>query len=246
MLLIDSGNSSIKCRLIEEDKTQDRTFDLYKKDGWSLFSQWLARLDVSDIYLASVASTITRQQIVSRLGQYSSARLHHLQTLAQLDGISNGYHDYRQLGVDRWLGVIGASEVVAGDAIIIDAGSAITIDLLSRQQGYLGGVILPGFHCDQERFEQIFPTVDFANLPAAQQLTPGLSTLDCLRPQPAPASIASILCYIDAFLPLLGESADLLLCGQDAQQISTALERPHRTVTDLVFTGMLKQIACLG
>ena len=49
-----------------------------------------------------------------------------------------------QLGVDRWSAIVGAWQRYRSALCIIDAGSALTIDLLSSKGQHFGGIILPG------------------------------------------------------------------------------------------------------
>ncbi|MCV6613524.1 MAG: type III pantothenate kinase, partial [Cellvibrionaceae bacterium] len=57
--------------------------------------------------------------------------------------IHNPYKDYTKLGADRWLAVLAAYELSQGPCLIVDCGSAITVELVS-DQGYIGGYIVPG------------------------------------------------------------------------------------------------------
>ncbi|RKD86062.1 type III pantothenate kinase [Mangrovibacterium diazotrophicum] len=59
--------------------------------------------------------------------------------------IVNRYRTPETLGLDRLAAAIGASTAFPGDPLlIIDAGTAITIDLVSPANEYLGGNISPG------------------------------------------------------------------------------------------------------
>jgi len=247
MLLIDSGNSSIKCRLLQSGIATDRVFDRYRANGLEDFGAYLKTLDVADIYVASVASDEVQLQLLHQLSTHSIAQLKILETLPALDGIKNAYQDYRQLGVDRWLALLGASETCASDSIVIDAGSAITIDLLSKRLGHLGGAILPGFHCDRQRFQGMFPNIDFSTLKTSGHQQPGKSTIQCLHPQESPANSNSLRRFIEQWRNYLSAPVEILLCGQDAALAAASFDEiTYRIVPDLVFTGMLKQIECLG
>ena len=48
-----------------------------------------------------------------------------------------------RLGVDRVLNLIAASKKTENDLIVIDAGTAITVDYLNSKKRHLGGLILP-------------------------------------------------------------------------------------------------------
>lgn len=58
--------------------------------------------------------------------------------------VMNGYSEWQQLGVDRWAAVVGAWHALHTDVCVVDAGTAVTIDLLRADGRHMGGVILPG------------------------------------------------------------------------------------------------------
>ncbi len=54
------------------------------------------------------------------------------------------YQDKESLGIDRLLNAKATAVLYGAPAIIIDFGTALTIDVLSAQTVYAGGLILPG------------------------------------------------------------------------------------------------------
>jgi type III pantothenate kinase len=59
--------------------------------------------------------------------------------------VVNNYGTPETLGKDRLAGVIGARQLLpASDILVIDAGTAITYDLINAEGQYLGGGISPG------------------------------------------------------------------------------------------------------
>ena len=247
MLLIDSGNSAIKCRLLQRGQQQDRRFPVYSDPDFSAFSEYLSLIKTSTIVLACVSVAETRQRIIELVRQYHpDAGFTELTSLPRLNGLRNGYHDFARLGVDRWLAMIALTPLNERDYIVIDAGSAITIDLVSRSQGHLGGAILPGFKTTAQRFRSLFPQVDFAILGSGKIISPGHDTTTCIDMSEAPYSVDGVLNLLNIWQELLLPPYEILLTGHDAALISAQLEHPHRIITDLVFAGMLKQIQLLG
>jgi type III pantothenate kinase len=60
-------------------------------------------------------------------------------------GLRVAYEDPSRLGVDRWLALLAAQgHWGSGSALIVDAGTAVTYDLLHDGGRHLGGLILPG------------------------------------------------------------------------------------------------------
>ncbi|MEN9658121.1 MAG: hypothetical protein RL571_1586 [Pseudomonadota bacterium] len=60
-------------------------------------------------------------------------------------GIHNAYRHLEQQGPDRWAAVLGARSLFPERALVIaSAGTALTVDALTEENEYLGGMILPG------------------------------------------------------------------------------------------------------
>ena len=244
MLLIDSGNSAIKCRVVEQGSTVDEYFPIYLNSELLEFENYLQSISTDIIYLASVSSEQIKQQVISLISA-TGMPFNVMSPLAELGGLKNGYENYEQLGVDRWLTLIAAYDLTRTDVIIIDAGTAIKIELLSRQKGFLGGAILPGFNTSPERFKALFSSIDFNHPDINNSTRPGLSTVACINKQ-FPVSIDSINKILLDWLSLLDKSVTVLLCGKDAALLEHKLTLEHKVVSDLIFKGMLKQIQLLG
>ena len=58
-------------------------------------------------------------------------------------GVQCAYADPARLGVDRWMVVLAAA-ATGRDAIVVDAGTACTVDAVTADGRHLGGLILPG------------------------------------------------------------------------------------------------------
>lgn len=64
--------------------------------------------------------------------------------------IKNLYNNPKQVGQDRLVGAYAACELYGEPAIVIDLGTAITLDVVSEKREYLGGIIVPGIHITAE------------------------------------------------------------------------------------------------
>ena len=68
----------------------------------------------------------------------------------QQAGIVNGYPHAASLGSDRWAALVAAGELFPRQpVIVVDAGTAVTVDLLDGTGLFRGGVIFPGVHAMQ-------------------------------------------------------------------------------------------------
>lgn len=64
--------------------------------------------------------------------------------------IKNCYANPKQVGQDRLVCAYAASELHGYPVIVIDLGTAITLDVVSAKRQYLGGIIVPGIHITAE------------------------------------------------------------------------------------------------
>ena len=59
-------------------------------------------------------------------------------------GVKNLYKNPEQVGSDRLVNARAAHELYGGACIVVDFGTAITIDIVNEKRQYIGGVIAPG------------------------------------------------------------------------------------------------------
>lgn len=59
-------------------------------------------------------------------------------------GVTNGYRDPAQLGADRWAALVATHQEQPANQLVVNAGTALTVDALAADGRFLGGVIAPG------------------------------------------------------------------------------------------------------
>ncbi len=59
-------------------------------------------------------------------------------------GVVNAYAEPARLGPDRWAALVAARRRTQGACCVVDAGTALTFDVLDREGRHLGGLIVPG------------------------------------------------------------------------------------------------------
>lgn len=100
--------------------------------------------DITHIGIASVVPSVN--YIMSKLGEkYFHAPTRFIDSTTNIFNI--GYHvDYPQeIGADRLVNVIAAKKDYGDNVIVIDFGTAITIEIV-QHGNFVGGAILPGFN----------------------------------------------------------------------------------------------------
>ena len=146
VLLIDVGNSRMKATTLFESVLGD-VFTLSYGDEQPLdclVSYLEAQSVVDSLVLVSVLGTKFEQTIKEyctdkkiRLVWASSSEVAH--------GVKNNYDDPAALGSDRFVALVGAIKQFPKQCcIVVDCGTAVTIDGLTVEGEFKGGVILPG------------------------------------------------------------------------------------------------------
>ena len=238
MILLDCGNSSIKAQRFDDHRLQSSFSCAYRLDWTGRLGAWLAQSSESPVYLCSVLDRERQHLLDDCLQGFDITRF---RSEASSLGVTNAYHRPDRLGSDRWMALLGAAASVPGSCMVIDAGSAITVDLLGASGRHLGGAILPGFNTSIEAFRRIFSHIDFDALPDPND--PGYSTETAIQIDYAHGSIARLPVLVNRWIPLLDDQPALLLAGGDAARVQSLLEQPTRVIPDLVFRGMRRLIA---
>ena len=145
-------------------------------------------------------------------------------------GVNNGYVRPAALGVDRWLGLIAAWRSARRPTLIVNSGTALTIDTLDAAGRHCGGLILPGV----QMLGEIRATPGGGG-PALR----AEAALAGLPADPVPLTLAALADRAwHELAGRIGEPPRLLLTGGDARLIETFLSQPAETVPDLVLTGL--------
>ena len=140
-LLIDVGNTAIKWRLANAEGLLDTGGSV--SDVISLCRRVEAE-PWSVAGLASVASDATDAKLMSALTAGKEATVHRAAAQTTCLGLVSSYDEPERMGVDRWLAMLAANVHNEGALCVIDAGTAVTVDLVSAEGTHEGGYILPG------------------------------------------------------------------------------------------------------
>jgi len=141
-LAIDAGNTRVKWGLHDGETWTSRgavaTIDAERIDeGWPRLPQGTS----------AIASNVAGEAVAERLRRACDRRavaLSFIKSVAKQLGVASGYRDPAQLGTDRWAGLIAAHKLSAANQVVVNAGTALTIDALSATGRFLGGLIVPG------------------------------------------------------------------------------------------------------
>ena len=146
ILEIDYGNTRLKWRLLESNTSiciaRGAVKELHELIP-SLQKSGCTNLDFCRV--CSVRSSDDEACLVSLISGAYGVAVYYAQSARSLSGVTNGYIDASKLGVDRWLALVAAYVRSQRACIVIDCGTAITVDYVRADGVHLGGCIAPGF-----------------------------------------------------------------------------------------------------
>lgn len=147
ILLVDVGNTRAKWVLAEDNHMLTEIDVCLSQDIASSTIASLAEV-VHKVSIANVAGDAMAKTLKDVM-QSVDAPVTMVQTAQEACGVRNSYDYPETLGVDRWLSLIAAYDKHKASCLVINAGTAVTIDALSvpktaNHANFMGGLIMPG------------------------------------------------------------------------------------------------------
>ena len=148
ILLLDIGNTRIKWGIFFKNEIVETGSLLISEGEGSGFSSLVKLIpkDINKALASNVSSIKTSTRLSAAIGASCGCEIEFINKGFRSYGISTKYSKPRQLGIDRWMAMIGARSEFNGEIAIIDAGTAVTIDFVNKKGVHIGGQILPGLH----------------------------------------------------------------------------------------------------
>ena len=182
ILLIDSGNTRLKWRLESENDAQvmargyglmtdvDPLRALYLPEGGQIRA----------VAVSTVASEQRQNKLVQALEKRFRVAVTCYWSEHERDGLVNGYQQPEKMGADRWHCMYAGWQKWRHGFVVVDAGSAVTVDYVGADGQHLGGFILPGLQMMLRSLSSDAARIVFEPEPNLET-RPGLSTNECVN-----------------------------------------------------------------
>jgi type III pantothenate kinase len=236
-LLIDCGNSFIKWALATDESFIIES-SCPSKEVLSLHDIWKrydapVRVIVSNVAGESIASEI--RKIVTSLWELD---VEFIVSSKNCCGLTNSYHKPEQLGIDRWMAMVAAYQMTHSTVIVIDCGTAVTIDLVNEKGLYLGGVIMPGL---SSAFQSLGADTDAVGVISDTETftrTTAQSTEEAVQAGVLYGLAGGIERVVREHELLADKAASVFITGGDTESLTPYMRISTILQTDLVLQGL--------
>jgi type III pantothenate kinase len=139
-LLIDISNAFAKVAFASTERVFNPARIPTAKLSSVVVTEFLSRRKVKKLVVSSVVPT--KNRVISKAA-HNKAQLFWLDWKLKL-GVTIDYPKPESIGADRLANAAAVVELYGCPAIVVDFGTAVTFDVVSKGRRYIGGVIAPG------------------------------------------------------------------------------------------------------
>lgn len=236
-LLVDLGNTRLKLAWLDND-----LLDLGTIVDFSGIAQSIPG-HPERVWISSVANGTRTKELIQALTS-TGGRLVRV-GIEQFQRHLPTRYEITQLGVDRWLAALAGYDYAKGSCVVVDAGTATTIELVDGRGLHLGGYILPG----ETLMVQAIEDATTIQVPRSETVCGEEVPFDTAGAIHC-GSLAAQAALIERSCELMGPDAALLIGGGNASELVPLLNREYQHVQQLVLEGLARlarlELTCAG
>ncbi len=235
IVLIDIGNTRTKYCIIENNRrSQPKAIVNEALSGEFLTEQFTGATKV-------LVASVSHSQLTDGINHWCQGNKVIYQRVvseAKKNKVLTAYEEPSQLGIDRWLALIGASNILPSrNVLIIDAGTATTFDILAANGKHQGGWILAGI--DMLISSVLTNTMQVqANDEEKEQINFGSNTSKNVHNAAWAATVGAVNMAISQSEQQGVSIDDILLTGGNGHILSSLISQKNLVIEDLVFIGL--------
>lgn len=152
-------------------------------------------------------------------------------------GLVIGYDNPSEVGADRVVNSVAAFHKYGGPCVVVDLGTAITFDAISREGRYLGGVICPGIGISVEALFAKTARLPLVEFRAPEKLI-GTNTVGSMQSGLYYGAIGMIDGILERLFEVLGPATRCVATGGEARLIVQGSRFLKEVDEDLTLEGL--------
>ncbi len=245
LLAIDIGNTNLVIGCIEGDQIlfkariatdYNRTSDQYGVEIKNMIEAYGVNIfDIDDCIISSVVPPVFNSV---KTGIY---KVTGLQPMVVGPGLKTGLNIHMdvpsQVGSDRIVIAVAALAEYAAPLILMDLGTATTIEVVEPENKYIGGIIFPGVRVSLDALTSRAAQLPGISLDQPKQVI-GKNTVDCMRSGMMYGTAAMLDGLIERIEEELGHRATIIATGGMAQFVAPLCKREIILDKDLLLKGL--------
>ena len=237
ILELDCGNTRIKWRLRDGGGVYERNSCLTSEGLEQIAIAAGQRNRITRVLVSSVLDDEYRRKIVAWSLSYLSLNPEFALSEPNDNGVINGYQQPEKLGVDRWLGILAVRAKSMEAFVVIDCGSALTVDVVTAQGEHLGGYIAPGLKLMRESLNTKTNAINLGRIGYPEDSFPGRNTVLAIKAAEL-IMITGLVSHAKSILQHYQMTEPRLwITGGDGEWLSSVLEGSV-FIEDLVLDGL--------
>ncbi len=243
IITIDIGNTNITAgifygpRLIGKRRFPTHKYSSYESGFKGFLKAHRVDLESSRPVVISSVVPVSLARLVMHLNNIMRPRF----IIAGRDvkvPIRNLYRNKAEVGQDRLVNAYAASSIYGAPCVVVDLGTAITFDVVSKKGEYLGGLILPGIEISlRSLYEKtaLLPRVELKKAPSII----GKDTVNSMRGGILFGFGAMCDCLSSKYRKILGKKTKIIATGGNAGLMKEYTSSIQIVDEDLTLKGLL-------
>lgn len=246
ILTLDMGNSNIVVGGIDENKLyfEERITTDHRKTSLEYAIMLKNILEINKVKSSDIEGAIMSSVVPPLNAPLSSAvkKITGKKPMLVGSGMKTGINikvdNPKSVGGDRIVAAVAAVAQFEGPIIVIDMGTATTLDVVDKGGGYIGGVILPGVKVSLNALVGNTAQLPQINLDTPKRVI-GKNTVECMQNGIMFGNASMIDGLIDRVEEELGEKCTLVATGGMSRFITPLCRHKITYIPDLLLRGLL-------
>lgn len=239
-LLVDIGNARVKWAVQDASSWNSGQPLIRRQKAFKDLARpaWKELPTPDRVIVSSVAGEDYRKSVHTWVKRRWKISPEFLRAEVQQCGVTNAYSAPQRLGSDRWANLLAVHAHYKGPAVVIDCGTAITIDAIAADGTHLGGLIVPGMDLMAKALTEGTAGVQIHEKDSQEIGLLARSTESAVSGGVLYAAV-SLIDRVSLDLKVeLGSAATILLTGGDASRIMPLLSIKPGHDPELVLKGL--------
>ena len=235
IVLIDIGNTRTKYCTVKNQKRSEQSALLNKDINDDFLNKNF--LNITTVVVASVGE----EEITNVISSWCASEnvvYKRVNSEAKKNNVRNAYKEPHLLGIDRWLALVGAADLFPQkNILIVDSGTATTVDVLTNNGQHLGGWILSGINLLVSSI--LADTVQVkANYKEKESIAFGINTSENVHNAAWGATVGSIYLALNEAKEQGYNIDELIFTGGNGKLLASLIKHNSINIDDLVFYGL--------